>query len=253
MSYATETSSSYLIAHTLCMNTDYLVLSIIIIITIFITVRTGKLTLTAALTGGVIGIFIFMGAGFTGVAMMAIFFILGTLATSCKAATKAALGVAEENSGRRTAGQVLANAGVAAAIGVYIWFIPEQTFIPRLMMAASFSAATADTLSSELGNIYGSRFYNIISFKKDQRGLNGVISIEGSLIGIVGSIVIAAIYSIGFGWDIHFLWIVIAGTMGNLADSILGATVERKRYIGNNAVNFLNTLIGAVVAMVLGY
>ncbi|MEO5999588.1 MAG: DUF92 domain-containing protein [Chitinophagaceae bacterium] len=229
-----------------------MVLSIIIIVTMFVTVRTGKLTLTAALTGGFIGIFIFKGADFTGIAMMAIFFILGTLATAWKAATKAGLGVAEDNSERRTAGQVLANAGVAGIVGAYIWFLPEQPLIPRLMMAASFSAATADTLSSELGNVYGSRYYNIISLKKDQRGLNGVISVEGTLFGIVGSIIIAAVYSIGFGWNINFLWIVIAGTIGNLADSILGATLERKRYLNNNAVNFLNTLIGAVAAAMLG-
>ena len=171
-------------------------------------------------------------------AMMATFFILGTAATSWKKKSKSELGIAEENEGQRTAGQVLANAGVAAILGIYIYLLPERTDIFRVMMAASFSAATADTLSSELGNIYGSRYFNIISFKKDTRGLNGVISIEGTLAGIVGSAIIATIFCMGFGFSINFLWIVIAGTIGNLADSVLGATVERKRYLDNNAVNF---------------
>jgi uncharacterized membrane protein len=50
---------------------------------------------------------------------------------------------------------------------------------------------------------------------------------------------------LGFGKT--FWLIVLTGTIGNLADSILGATYERKGAIGNNAVNFLNTLIAALL------
>ncbi len=230
---------------------DYLVLLLVIGTTIFITVKLKKLTLQASVAGGIIGLLIFPGAGFTGIVMMAVFFISGTAATSWKAKAKAALAIAEENNGRRTAGQVLANAGVAGILGVYIYLLPEQTNMLRLMMAGGFSAAAADTLSSELGNVYGSRYYNIISFKRDERGLNGVISAEGTLAGIIGSMIIAIVYSVGFGWSADFFWIVIGGTAGNLADSLLGATVERRRYLDNNAVNFLNTSVGALTAMVL--
>ena len=59
---------------------------------------------------------------------------------------------------------------------------------------------------------------------------------------------IAVIYAIGFGWDKTFLILIIAGTIGNLSDSVLGAALERKRYLNNDAVNFLNTLIAALAA-----
>ncbi len=93
------------------------------------------------------------------------------------------------------------------------------------MMAAAFSSAAADTLSSELGSIYGRQFYNILSFKKDQRGLDGVVSLEGTVLGVAGSFIIATVYSIGFGWDIGLLWIVIAGTIGNLGGFFIGGLV----------------------------
>jgi uncharacterized protein (TIGR00297 family) len=109
----------------------------------------------------------------------------------------------------------------------------------------------ADTLSSELGTVYGKNFYNIITFKKDQKGLDGVVSLEGTLIGIAGSVVVAAIYCAGFGWTEHFIWIMLAGTTGNITDSVLGATLERKNLINNDVVNFLNTLVGAVVILLL--
>ena len=231
------------------MSSEYLLLLAIISMTIFVTVRSKKLTFEAALVGGLLGIFIFMGAGFTGISMIAAFFILGTAATSWKGSYKTVAGIAEANKGRRTAQQVLANTALAGVLGLLVYFRPDQSAILRVLMAGCFSAAMADTLSSELGNIYGSRYYNITSFKKEERGLNGVVSVEGTLFGIAGSCLVAAIYCLGFGWSLEFFWIVIAGTVGNLADSLLGATLERRGVLNNNMVNFLNTLVGAVVGM----
>ncbi len=42
--------------------------------------------------------------------------------------------------------------------------------------------------------VYGRRFFNIITLKPDGKGLDGVISMEGTLIGIAGCVIIAAIY-----------------------------------------------------------
>jgi uncharacterized protein (TIGR00297 family) len=206
-----------------------------------------KLNFTGALMGAVVGLLVYKGAGYTGIAMLALFFIAGSWATAWQINKKATIGAAEKHKGRRTAGQVLANGGVAALLGAVAWHHPAYTTIIQLMIAGSFAAATADTLSSELGTIYGSRFLNILTFKKDTRGLDGVVSLEGTLIGLIGTALIAVIYSVGFGWGLTFCWIVLAGFTGNLIDSVLGALLERKGLIGNNVVNFLNTAVGAGV------
>jgi uncharacterized protein (TIGR00297 family) len=225
----------------------YLPLLLILTAIIIISVKTEKLTLTGALTGGAIAILIFIGAGYTGICMLAAFFILGTVATIWKKKQKQQFKSATDHT-KRNSGQVLANGGVAAITGILAWFMPEQTELLKIMMAASLASAMADTLSSELGMVYGRRFYNIITFKKDERGLDGVISIEGTLIGLAGSTIIAIVYALGFGWNNGFLIIIIAGTVGNLSDSVLGALLERKHYLNNDAVNFLNTLIAALAA-----
>jgi len=120
------------------------------------------------------------------------------------------------------------------------------------MIACSLSAATADTISSELGSLYGKKFLNIITFRADRRGENGVVSIEGFVFGILGSSLIAIAYGITeeFRWK-DMLIIVIAGTIGNLVDSVLGATLERNGKIKNDGVNFLNTVSASIFALIL--
>lgn len=230
---------------------DYWPIAVVLIIAMVITVITGKLTAPAALTGGLLGIAIFAGSGYNGIVMMATFFILGTAATSLGINYKEQQGLAEKNKGKRKAGQVIANAGVPAILGLMAWLLPLQSKLFLLMIAACFASATADTLSSELGNVYGREFYNILTLKKDAKGLDGVVSFEGTIIGFAGSIIIAAIYALGHQWNEGFIWIIIAGTIGNLSDSVLGASLERKNLLNNNAVNFLNTGIAAFVAFLL--
>jgi uncharacterized protein (TIGR00297 family) len=209
-----------------------------------------KLTVIASITGGAVAILIFFGAGFPGVINMAAFFLIATLATAWKRKYKESLGVAERDKGKRNAWQVLANSGAAALFAIISTLYPNEVVYP-LMVSAVFASAIADTVSAELGMVYGKHFYNVLTFRPDQRGLDGVISLQGTIAGIIASTVIAIIHSLGYGWSADFIWIIIAGTIGNLSDSILGATVERKGSIGNDLVNFLNTMIAAIAAWFL--
>ena len=208
--------------------------------------RTNKLTSVGAWTGGLLGLLIFLGSGFAGVGLLALFFGLGSAASAWKAADKRRLGLAEADKGRRTAGQVLANAGVAGLLGLLSWQFPAHAPLARLLLAGSLAAATADTLASELGNVYGRRYYNVLTWQPDVRGDNGVVSAEGTALGLVGSALVAGAYCLSAGWGPAYGWLLVAGTAGNLADSVLGATLERRHYVSNNVVNFLNTLVGAL-------
>ena len=212
---------------------------------------SGKLTLPAVVAGVIIALLIYLGTGLTGVIMLAVFFVLGTAVTSYRKEYKLKMGLAQADEGRRKIIQVLANAGVAAILALMSILMEYNSTILQVMIAGSLASATGDTLSSELGNLYGRNFYNILTLKKDKRGLNGVISLEGTLFGIFGSVVIALIFTIAFGWSFAFVAIVLAGIAGNLCDSLLGALFERKAYIGNDAVNFLSTVCAALLALVL--
>ncbi|MGV8878114.1 MAG: DUF92 domain-containing protein [Sphingobacteriaceae bacterium] len=219
---------------------------------VWLSIKTGKLTPPAAFCGGIIGLILYETTGFSGLIMLVSFFTIGTLATIWSSKKKAAIKTGYEHGVKRDIGQVLANAGIPAIIALFIFIYPEQKSILQLMIAASFSAATADTVSSELGMIYGKRFYHILHWKPDKKGLDGVISTEGTLLGILGSAFIALLFIMLQRTNItSFGIIVLAGTIGNICDSIMGATLERKQHLSNNMVNAFNTLAGALAALLM--
>jgi len=231
-------------------NYDYLVYGILLA-GVAGSIAARKLTVAGAICGGLIGLFIYKGAAYAGLAMLIAFFILGTAATSWQRDFKQALGAAEKNKGKRTAGQVLANGGLAAVFGLLAWLLPQETVLLRLLAAAALASATADTLSSELGMVYGRRFYHVLTLQEGTPGADGIVSTEGTIIGAAGAAIIALIYGLGYGWSWNVLWIIFAANAGNFADSALGATLERRNVINNNTVNFLNTLTAAIVVYMI--
>ncbi|MFT4092851.1 MAG: DUF92 domain-containing protein [Niabella sp.] len=233
------------------MSISFIIFLVLVISGMFLSVRFKKLTIPAAITGGLLSLLIYYCSGFAGIAMMGVFFITGVMATSFKMERKRKEGLAEAHKGQRTAGQVFANAGIAGIIGLLTYFFPGLASKAPFLVAAAFASATSDTVSSELGNVYGKHFYNITSLKRSVKGKNGVISLEGSLFGIAGSAVIALIFCCFSGFGKSFFIIAVSGIAGNIADSFLGATLEEKGLLKNNTVNFLNTLTAALTAWII--
>lgn len=224
---------------------------LLIIVGMTVSYVARKLTLMASIAGGVVAALCYLGADFTGLSMLGAFFILASIATRIRITQKQVDGLAETGNGRRNVGQVIANGGVAAFVCALSVLMPGYQPSLEIIAAASLSAAAADSVSSEIGNAFGSKFINVLSFKTDKKGLDGVISPEGTLAGLIASLVIALIYAIGVDWNVNFIYIVAGGTAGNFFDSFLGAYFERKHLLDNNHVNFLNTAFGAMVAFIL--
>jgi uncharacterized protein (TIGR00297 family) len=105
----------------------------------------------------------------------------------------------------------------------------------------------SDTLSSEIGGVFD-RPRLITTLKPVEPGTDGGVTWQGELAGVLGAGIVALIAvalfdSVGSaGGGV----ILAAGVAGMTVDSLLGATIEGGR-LGNQSVNFLATLSGAVV------
>lgn len=228
---------------------DYLVAAALLLTTI-LCIRFRKLTLSGALWAMLLGLILYYGAGFSSLVLLAVFFLSATAATAYRKQEKASMLGKTIHEERRTAWQVLANGGVPMLAGMAALLFPEQ-FIAELLIAAALSSATSDTLSSELGMVWGKRFFNISTFRREAPGADGVVSVEGTLAGILGAAIIGVVFYLFNDQSGTAFIVFAAGITGNLTDSLLGAWLERKQLLGNDAVNFLNTLAAACVAWLL--
>jgi len=225
------------------------IISAAIISTAFLAVIFKKIDLNGALVGISLAFVIWIGTGEVALLSLFTFFIIGTLASSWKKDAKARLRLDQEYDGKRGIQNVLANGGTAGILSFLAFIIPEYHHILFIMAITSFAAACSDTLSSELGNVYGRKYFNIITLKPAQRGIDGGVSLEGFGFGIFGSLIIALL-PVLFQADLKvFVIIAISGFLGNIIDSILGATLQQKGKLSNHEVNFWATLIASLISL----
>ena len=221
------------------------------LLVLFLCVLKRKLTPGAAFTAFLLGLAVVEGTGLTGAALLIAFFVMGVLASRFGKKVKKSIMAGQPHSEERNIAQVLANGGITGICSILAIVDPAHSGLFVLLTAGSLASASADTVSSELGTVLGKRFVNVLNFRKEERGLDGVISLEGTLAGIAAATVIAAIYSAMEGFCMNALYIVLAGIGGNWIDSVLGATLQRRGWLNNNEVNACNTLAGALLALAL--
>ncbi len=201
----------------------------------------------AAVTGFFVAMSIYAGGRWTGLLLLLVFFTIGTFVSKWRWEEKTLLKVGQENSGTRKIANVLGNGLAPALAGLLAFLIPQHAHVLSIMLAGSIATATSDTFSSELGNIYGKAFYDVLTFKPGTRGNDGVVSPAGSLWGVAGALIIATIFFL-FSGIAGAVTVFLSGLAGNLLDSVLGATLQRKKMLNNHQVNFASGLAGALIA-----
>ena len=212
---------------------------------------TRKIDFKGAIAGGCIVFAMFLGSGWLGILALFVFFTAGTFVSQVKKKQKQALQLAQENEGKRTIINAISNGGMAGVCGIFAWLSLDNQLLWEVAMLASIASACSDTFSSELGNVYGKRYVSILTFKKDKRGLDGVVSLEGLLAGVLGSFLIAILFGIFRNFGLSFFAIFIIGILGNLSDSVYGATLQRNGSLNNHQVNLLSTFTAGILAILL--
>ncbi|HKW27155.1 MAG TPA: DUF92 domain-containing protein [Terriglobales bacterium] len=213
-----------------------------------------KLLRAVDLRGAVAGVIVtwvlFVTAGPGAFAAVAAVFVLAFLTTRLGYRHKQFLGTAERRGGR-TGSQVLANLGAAAMCGV-VSIVSRRPELWLLGLSAALAEAAADTVSSEYGQATLNRAYLITTWEVVPAGTDGGISWPGTLAGIAAAILLALICAASGLIPRRWMAAVLAaGILGMFADSYLGAWLERRKRLNNDQVNFLSTIIAALLAALL--
>ncbi|HEX4683900.1 MAG TPA: DUF92 domain-containing protein [Gemmatimonadaceae bacterium] len=175
--------------------------------------------------------------------------------------------------GERDAAQVAANGGVFAIAAVFMLLHPDATWVA--LGIGSLAVSAADTWATEIGTLYGGAPRSILTFETIACGLSGGVTPVGTLASAAGGAFVAIVAcALGATSRTGFA-IAVGGFSGALVDSILGATVQARRWcpkcravtersvhdcgtlttanrgirwLGNDAVNLVSGVAGGLLA-----
>jgi uncharacterized protein (TIGR00297 family) len=207
--------------------------------------------------------------------MLLAFYVSSTLLSRYQRDAKLArAGGVAAKSGDRDMWQVAANGGVFAVLAL----AAAVNSSPELYAAGAgaIAASTADTWATEIGSLAKKMPRSIVSLKLVPAGTSGGVTLLGLTGSGIAALFIAAV-AVTFGWHERTAIAAVAGGIGgSLMDSVLGATLQSRRWcttcnvgteraihscgtatipsggitwLGNDLVNFLSSLTGAL----LGY
>ncbi|NPA47313.1 MAG: DUF92 domain-containing protein [Thermococci archaeon] len=217
--------------------------------------KSRALDLKGSVSGVLLGVLLLYLGGLYPFLAMALFVLLGVVATKYRFEYKLSRGLSSSGEDVRGAGNVWGN-GLPAVL-----FLIVEAIVHRdVFWAATFASiatVTGDTLASELGKIFGKRPIMITTLKPAKPGTNGAVSLPGEAFALLGAALIAP-FSLPIAT--HKLAVavavVIGGFIGVNLDSIIGATLENRGLTNNNGTNFLAALLGglagALVFVVIG-
>ena len=237
---------------------DDLIISVTLVTALLVLSRVRDLLDNSGLFAATItGLTVSLLGHWTWLIALFIFLVIGSIATKWKLEEKKILSLEEANEGLRSWKNVLANGGAVSIMAIYNFISPGEEWI-YFAAIASISVALSDTLASEIGSL-DTRTRSITTLQSVPAGTNGGMSPTGTVAALIGAIIISIIGVIFSPEDSTindinlFLMLTLIGWLGCQVDSLLGALLENRGYLGKHSVNFLATFSGSILAIIFYY
>jgi uncharacterized protein (TIGR00297 family) len=248
--------------------------------------RRGALSRSGVVGALIVGTLIFGLGGWEWGVLLVAFFVSSSALSFYQAGEKRGLAEKFAKGHRRDLGQALANGGCAALLALLSRLRPHPLWF--FACAGAMAAVNADTWATELGVLSRKLPRLITTGRPVEVGTSGGITWSGVgaslggalLIGLLGGV---ASLTLRLGCVVAAVLLLAAaagGLAGSLFDSLLGATVqaiywcdtcgketERRihrcgtqtrllrgwRWLGNDMVNLVASVVGALVAAGIGW
>ncbi|WP_017755785.1 DUF92 domain-containing protein [Calidifontibacillus oryziterrae] len=237
--------------------------------------RFQALSVSGGIVALLISFLIVLGTGIKGLFLIGAFFVTSSFWSRFKRERKRSADERNEKGGKRDGYQVLANGLLPAIASIGFAFIKNDLFL--FIFIAALATANSDTWASEIGSLSRKKPVHLLSLKQVEAGTSGAMSLLGTIAAFFGALLIGIVS--------YFLWnevsltiallIALAGFLGNLVDTFLGATVqvtyycpscylvtEKRKHCGmktqykqglrlfnNEVVNFLAIMLGSLVIL----
>lgn len=236
-------------------------------------VRTKALTTNGALASTLVGT-LAVSAGWGLAAVLFAFFSSATAMSRYRARLKdKRLSAIVEKGSSRDAFQVFANGSVFSA--ACLWMILAPNSVALFAAVGAIAGACADTWATEIGSLSRRAPRSILDGKPVPAGTSGGVTLRGASAAAAGAGLIAFIAWLSGMPSRIFGACLVAGLIGAAVDSILGASIQSRRWcatceefterkihscgapttpasgvawMDNDAVNFFCTLVAAGIA-----
>ena len=237
-------------------NQTNLLISVALVMILMVISRIRKiLNESGTWAAAIMGLVVAIGGHWTWLITLLAFLSAGFFVTRWRYDEKKEMGFNEGEDGERDWTNVISNGGVPMLISLYAFMTEDwQELLP--IFVASVAVATSDTFASEVGCL-DKRVYMITTLKKCEPGLNGGFSPNGQIAALVGALLISLVATAlgmlvgaeALSSPVEFIVsISIIGFLGCQVDSLLGALLENRGYIGKGTVNTLAIATGAIIA-----
>jgi uncharacterized protein (TIGR00297 family) len=247
--------------------------------------KHGSLSFSGGVGATIVGTLIFAMGGLTWAVLLIAFFVTSSALSHYHARAKEPLAEKFQKGHRRDLGQVLANGGLGALLALAYAFSPQPIVFAAFVGA--MATVNADTWATELGVLSKAAPRLITSGRVVAVGTSGGVTWLGTLVALSGAFLIGVLAWIFASFTDYASHITptlvfiaaVAGLLGSLFDSLLGATVQAIyycdfdqketesaihrcghpnrlirgwRWLDNDWVNFLASIVGCMVA-ILGF
>jgi uncharacterized protein (TIGR00297 family) len=221
-----------------------------------------------------------VSAGWAWGVLLVLYFVLSSALSRAGGAEKERrIGGVVAKGGARDAVQVLANGGVFALCALAVPLAGSHVGEVAAAAAGALAAAAADTWATEVGVLFGGAPRALRTLRPVPAGTSGAVSAAGMAAMVCGALSVA-LAARALGLVDAVIAVTVAGCAGAVADTILGATMQERRWcdrcglaterpmhdcgaptrragglarVDNDVVNLAATAVGAVVALLLAF